>query len=152
MYSKGAKHGFEKVYYDNGQVMVENKFHNDLPCIGYKEFTKAGKPKKLPTLIIEEVNTLAKNGKVTVKFRLSNNSKKVDFFIDEDKNTDCLDFDASKSLFYILTKDGVGTIELDVPSGMYVAKKLEVFARYTSKSKQKLLLKKKYNLYFENTY
>lgn len=77
-YINNKLEGICRRYHQNGKLQAEYEYKNGLPATGLKEYYQSGNPVKFPDLTLKYVRT-ADNYFITAK--LTNGSKKVDFFI-----------------------------------------------------------------------
>lgn len=78
----GKRHGLTKKFREGGLLMTEAIYKNGFPGIDLKEYLTDGKlKKKYPEIIVLEEETLRKNGTVKIKVMLSDESKKVKYYL-----------------------------------------------------------------------
>jgi hypothetical protein len=162
-YNKGKKDGLYQYYREDGPIYREIEYKDDLKEGQYQEFWKNGNlkysldyqhgyaldktlreykstgAKKRDVLIIDEFNTVQKDG----KYRLN-----VYFA------------DLPKQAYYAAYLDGVpyildmqnkkGVIEIDVPQGAFIMKKVQFEGFYEGKKKTFKTVKRSFNIGVEN--
>ncbi len=80
-FNMGVRDGEVKKYRRNGRLMTETLYRNGYPGIYLKEYLTNGKlKKKYPSIKVKTLDRLAENGTYTLRFYLSDNSKKVTFY------------------------------------------------------------------------
>ncbi|MBN2775374.1 MAG: hypothetical protein JXR31_14050 [Prolixibacteraceae bacterium] len=129
-YRKNKLEGICRRYHKNGNLQAEYEYKEGLPAIGLKEFKDSGIAVKLPQLIVE-TNKLNSNFYITA--RLSNNSKKVDYYIGELFEGKYL----PAKLKGLQIRDGVG--EVLVP---LTTKSITITATYTTQYQNKYIVSK----------
>ena len=133
-YKKNVLNGACKRYHKDGILQAEYEYKNGNPAIGLKEYSQSGKAIKQLTLILS-ANRTATGYYVTA--RLSNNTKKVDFFIGKSVEGKYLP-DGLKGL---QVKNGLGEIIVDASK-----KKVTITAVYMSRYRNRCLVSKTINL------
>lgn len=129
-YKKNVLNGACKRYHKDGILQAEYAYKNGNPAIGLKEYSQSGKAIKQPTLILS-ANRTASGYYVTA--RLSNNTKKADFFIGNLVEGKYLP-DGLKGL---QVKNGLGEIIVDASK-----KKVTITAVYMSRYRNRCLISK----------
>lgn len=129
-YQKNMLNGFCKRYHKDGSLQAEYEYKNGNPAVGLKEYTQNGKAIKLPTLIVT-ANRVATGYYISA--RLSNNEKKVDYFIGNLIEGKYLP-DGLKGL---QVKNGLGEIIIDASKT-----KVTVTAFYMSRYRNRCLISK----------
>lgn len=129
-YENNLLSGICKRYHDDGMLQAEYEYKNGNPAIGMKEYSKSGKLLKQPTLIVSANRTASG---YYVSARLSNDLKKVDYFIGNIVEGKYL----PKGLKGLQVKNGLGEIMVD-PS----KKSVTITAVFTTRYHNKCLLSK----------
>jgi antitoxin component YwqK of YwqJK toxin-antitoxin module len=146
-YLNNNLHGIQKKYRENGLLKSEAIYKNGNPGMGLKEYLLNGDPKKkYPKIIIEESNQTAINGSFTLTVRLSDNSKRVEYFLgqlDEGKFI-------SSNIHRISNTDGKFRLTYYVPPGGFLVKELNIIAKVKTRLLNYYIITKHYNLAVEN--
>lgn len=129
-YIDNRLHGICKRYHDDGTLQAEYEYKNGNPATGLKEYSKSGKPIKQPTLIVSANRTAAG---YYVSARLSNDHKKVDYFIGNLVEGKYL----PEGLKGLQVKNGLGEIMVDASK-----KSVTITAQFTSRYRNKCLISK----------
>ncbi|MFA8433133.1 MAG: toxin-antitoxin system YwqK family antitoxin [Marinifilaceae bacterium] len=145
-YEKGVKNGLQKFYWGNGVLKAEILYRNNMPAKGLKEYSNKGFLKKQPRIVVETVDLLAQSNEYLVKFRLSDESSKVQFYIGELLDGVYLPQNVKAHLAPINTEKGVGIIRTSIPRGNFIKKTLHVIAVKKTSFKNQLILTTDYNL------
>lgn len=101
-YQNNKKHGIEKKFYNTGELMAELKWKEGEALPGLVEYQQNGKEIKQPTIEV--------SGRGTVKIRLSNGARNVQFYRGEMADDEPLNTDKHIALD---TYEGVATVSLN---------------------------------------
>ena len=144
-YVNGKKHGIQKKYYEDGKLMAEIPYRNNLAMPGLIEYTKYGDPiTQFPDMVFKEIDKIAFENKIVLKVYLSDNSKNVDYYrqhVTNNKDTTRLP---------ILDKKGILELDFYVPQGKMIMETVEIIAIKTTSRKNLCVIIGKYNLAAEN--
>lgn len=139
----GKINGIQKWYYKTGKLKGEVPYKNGLPGIGLKEYKEDGTlVTSYPEIVFKEIDQVVMLDKFTLQISLSNNSRKVKFYLDEldeGKYT-------KKFMVEIPTEKGIASQTYDVPKGFLKIEKINIIAHYTTPSGLPYIMQKKYNL------
>jgi antitoxin component YwqK of YwqJK toxin-antitoxin module len=139
----GKIHGIQKWYYKNGRLMGEVPYKEGFAGIGLKEYTEEGQLiTSYPEIIFKEVNQIMIADKFVLKISMSNNARKVKFYLDdlnEGKYT-------KKYMFELPVENGVASQNYHVPPGFMKMEKINVIAVYTTPRGLPYITQKIYNL------
>ncbi len=141
--------GIRKKYRKNGQLMAEVPYHNGLPCSGLKEYLLDGSQKrKYPRIVFDEKNTILVNGKFHLEVKMSDGSKRVDFYVNTPLSKDgCLLSDHGARSNY---KPGVLKLSYNLPAGGFVMEEVRILAVVKTKLGNPYITEAKHNLAIEN--
>lgn len=149
MYENGKMHGIRKKYRENGKLSTEASYHYGQPCAGLKEYLVDGKPKtNYPTIVIQPIDRILKDGKYILRLSMSDNSKGVKFYRGELSNN-CF----KEELEYAdIPSVGAGVSELviDVPPGSFMMNKINIVAKQKTALGNYYVAQRSHNLAIEN--
>ena len=142
-YTDGKIDGIQKKLYRDGTIQAEIPFVNGDRKIGLKEYNERGTLREsYPEIEVRTVDRISTHGRYTVELRLSNNSKKVKFYLNA----------VSDSLFlpdgknYLLTEDGIGRMDfIHKESGGYT-RDLNLVALYRTRNGNQKIIQKNFRL------
>ncbi|MCZ8355902.1 MAG: toxin-antitoxin system YwqK family antitoxin [Cyclobacteriaceae bacterium] len=172
-YKNGVKDGFVKQYYENGKIAFHQNYKNgkqhgkqerfkedgnlwsvsyfveDEPCKGLVEYTSKNEPrKKYPTIVVQPVNNLYKNGTYALNLSMSDKTRAVEFYIgDLDKNG-CIDW---TNVEYVLKEksSSVATLDFQMPQGTFIMKTINIIAKVKTLQGNYYITERKYNVSVE---
>lgn len=146
-FTNGEIDGVEKTFHANGKIMAEVPYKANYPGTGLKEYTQDGKvSKKQPSIIIETIDNIARTNNYTIKIRLSDNSKKVQYYLGDLTDGKYM----NDKVIRVVTEGGIGTITYNVLPGHYFMEKLNIVAKQTTSKGNPYIVQKKFNLAIEN--
>jgi hypothetical protein len=148
MYEKGEMHGLRKRYRKDGKLASEAKYNNGNPCIGLKEYLTDGTPKKnYPTIVVEPVDRLLKDGTYSLRLSMSDKTQKVTFY-EGQLEGGCI----SQRLDELppTSVKGVSEMKFFLPPGMYMMQEIPIVAKVKTPQGNYFITLKKYNLAIEN--
>ncbi len=171
-YKKGIKHGVVKAYYKEGSLYRTYNYNEGLMDGEQKRFRKNGKlssiaiyrngepnnslkeylidgqlKKKYPTIKISTEDKMLLNGQYKVHVRMSDNSKKVQFYLGKlDKDG----FIKSNAVRMGSKGDGFFTVTYTLALGQFVIEKLNIIAKTKTRQGNYYLTTKSYNVAIEN--
>lgn len=145
-YIKGKAEGIQKEFYKNGKIKAELPHKAGVAITGLKEYDLNGALIPQPSIIIQEVDRIAMEGKFILKMHLSDKSDNVKWY-----EGDLLDWSYfPKALDVVnIDIDGNGVITYDVSPGTVVMKSIYIYAVLNTNMKNQLILKKKYELAYK---
>lgn len=129
-YVENVLDGICKRYHDDGTLQAEYAYKNGNPGTEFKEYSKSGKPIKLPSLILSANKTASG---YYVSARLSNDLQKVDYFIGNLIEGKYL----PKGLKGLQVKNGLGEIMVDATE-----KSVTITAVFSTRYRNKCLISK----------
>jgi antitoxin component YwqK of YwqJK toxin-antitoxin module len=138
-YIHGAKDSIDTKYSEDGRVLAFVPYKNDKVQPGLKEFEKDGS--LIPvnnTLIISEVDHSALEGRYYLKVSLAKPRKNVKFYASPQTDPD------SRELLKI--SGDAGILEVPIPPGGFVMKKLILEAQYKTSMGNTMRLQRFYDL------
>lgn len=139
-YKDNEKEGLYKEFWKNGNLKYSLEYQYGFALDEtLKEYKSTGRKKKDSYLVIKEKNTVKKDGKYTLTVYFE---------------------DVPKQAYYAAIIDGVpyilemknhkGVMEIDVPKGMFLMKKVEFEGFYQGRKHTVKSVKRKYNIGVEN--
>jgi len=146
VYLDGEEDGIQKKFYEDGKLIAEIPYKHGIVLPGLKEYTKAGKLKKIyPELVIKPINKLAFENKYILRFYLTDKPKSATYFrvFKNKNNLDEVHFEIEK-------KGGVADIEYDLIRGGYIMEKVIVRAEFKTTLSNTYVVEKEYNLAIDN--
>ena len=145
-YVNGKIDGIRKIYYENGKLQAEIPYKNGELVEGTKEYNSKGKLISDKTKIIFETVDLMKfESKYILKMKLSKKARSVEFMQEETSIA------GTKILLPVKTNvSGTGKIEYTMPPGSFKMSILKIYAKYTTKLGNPVLISSSYNLAIEN--
>jgi hypothetical protein len=147
-YVEGKIHGVQKKYRRSGQLEAEVPFFEGYPTIGLKEYLLNGNLKtNYPTIVVTTRNELLKNDTYTLEVKLSDNSKRVKFYMGDLKNGYIQDWDLYR---FTTDKAGVGRMVLEPSPGEFIMKQINIIAVINTTMGNEYITQMKYNLSVEN--
>ncbi|MBD0403617.1 toxin-antitoxin system YwqK family antitoxin [Flammeovirga sp. EKP202] len=137
-----------KYYYQDGTLKSIAKYINEKPTNELKEYYKSGKLKtKYPKILVKENDDTALYDKVVLEITLSEKRKNVRFYVAEDHNINVKTIDIAKyNLHTVNMFDKRGVVEITIPKGYGVMKRIPIIAEYTTIGGRKKIDKTIYNL------
>ncbi|KXX69735.1 toxin-antitoxin system YwqK family antitoxin [Flammeovirga sp. SJP92] len=141
-----------KYFYKDGELKSIASYENSKPTTDLKEYYKSGKLKtKYPAIMVKEKDDTALHNKVTLEVTLSEKRKNVSFYIADDINTKVKSINPSKyKLRPVKMLDQKGIVEINIPKGYGVNKKIQIISEYTTIGGRKKIDSKIYNLSISN--
>ncbi|NME71960.1 hypothetical protein [Flammeovirga aprica] len=126
----------------------EAHYSNGKPTTNLKEYYKSGKPKtKYPTIQVKENDDTALYDKVVLEITLSEKRKNVKFYIAEDPDVTVKTIDLEKyNLRPILMRNRRGIVNIHVPKGHGIMKRVPIIAEYNTIGGRKKIATRVYNL------
>lgn len=147
-YLNNEKDGIEKRYFKGGVLQAEIPYREGQLCVGTKEYNSKGNPIiQKHTMQIEVKNTVALNGKLSIKAYMPKVNDVEFYFSDTFIDGGCLSEFAG---FGTKVPDGVFMDELVIPEGVSFMGKLTLFAMYKSYRKIPHLVKGEKNIAVDN--
>lgn len=125
-YVDGERHGLVKKYRENGRLMTEVSYKMGQPGTILKEYLTDGSLKtRYPKIVVEEINTLDKNGEYLMRISMSDQSTDVKYYfgeLDEEYFND--DLVEQRAVF-----DGVLELKAILQPGEMLRQDLNIVAR-----------------------
>lgn len=147
-YENGKIHGIRKKYRMDGRLLGEVPYVNNEPCAGLKEYLLNGDPKtQYPDILITEINNLLKSNEFILRLSISDNSKKVVYYLGELDKNGCIKDDAMKVM---PQKPGVLDLKYNLGPGMFMMETINIIAVVETRLGNPYVTQKKYNLAIEN--
>ncbi|MCF8374350.1 MAG: hypothetical protein K9H64_22195 [Bacteroidales bacterium] len=134
----GGKDSIQVRYHKSGNLMAQIPYHQNERIPGLVEYTEDGKQKTRPSIIISEKNTSLLDRKYKLSFKLSNDSRKVKFFI--------LDDSYLYKKYPLKTEKGIAHHELSIHPDLGLMKKIVVMAEHTTRFGNSMFLKDSINI------
>jgi hypothetical protein len=147
-YRDNKRTGTQLRYRSDGTLSAEVKYDNDNICKGLVEYTLSGKRKKFPSIIVDESNTLMKNGKYTLLLSLTETNVQADFFLGALDKSGCWNEYGLERL----PSAGRGKAKLEIPvaQGEFIMTVINIVARIKTLQGNFYLAERKYNLSIEH--
>lgn len=142
IYAYGLEDGIQKKFYEDGKLIAEVPYKHGILLPGLKEYTKAGKLKKIyPELITKPIDKLAFENKYILRCYLTGKPKGAKYFR-------VIRFEGSNrdSFINLDKKNGVANIEFFLSRGGYVMEKVVVRAEFKTTLSNIYVVEKEYNL------
>lgn len=149
-YKRGKKCGIRKCYWESGALKAEVPLKNDMLGTGLKEFTQSGKLKKIPNIVVEKVVKSSQKGEYVLKFRLSDQSSRVDYYVGKLVEGKYLPKGFHKELRPVQSASGVGTFSFSVPKGSFLHKSITIVADKKTAYSNHLIITKDYTVSVRN--
>lgn len=148
-YRKGRKHGKFIEYFKSGNLKTEITYEMGLPLLGYTEINYLKKKIEPAEIKVRHEDRLFESI-YNLHFTLDSKFSKVKFYVLENKE----DWNSVTDLdYYQMNKlGGKYKLELKIQKGYYYVSKLHVFAVYTTKAKNQVVVYKLVNLALTNDY
>lgn len=147
-YENGKINGIRKKYRMDGRLLAEVPYVKDEPCAGLKEYLLNGEPKtQYPDIIITEIDNLLKANEFILRLSISDNSKKVVYYLGELDKNGCIKDDAMKVM---AQKPGVLDLKYSLGPGMFMMETINIIAVVETRLGNPYVTQKKYNLAIEN--
>jgi hypothetical protein len=148
-YRDGEMHGTRKKYREDGKLSTEATFFKGQPCAGLKEYLTDGKLKKnYPTIVVESIDKTIKEGKYTLRFRMSDRSTNVTFYhgrLTDNCMNELLEYEKIRE-----TSRGVAEFDYELPPGFFVMEEFPVIAKVKTPLGNFYLATKTHNVAIEN--
>ncbi|ELR71011.1 24-amino acid repeat protein [Fulvivirga imtechensis AK7] len=147
-YVNGEIHGLRKKFRVDGRLLAEVPYVNNEACRGLKEYLTDGELKtRYPTIVVEEIDNLLRSNEFTLRISVSDNSKKVVYYIGELDEQGCISADAMR---LEPQRPGVLDIKYHLGPGMFIMEELNIIAVVQTRLGNPYITEKKYNLAIEN--
>lgn len=148
-YKNGEIEGVRKKYRQNGKLMAEIPYFNGQPCSGLKEYLLNGNLKKqYPSIQIQEVDNILKNGQFDLLVKMSDGTRNVDFYINVPLSEEgCI---AKGAMSRSNHKPGVMKISYNLPTNAFIMEELSIVAVAKTKLGNPYVTFTKHNLAIEN--
>lgn len=147
-YVNGQIHGIRKKFRMDGRLLAEVPYVNDEPCRGLKEYLTNGELKsQYPVIVVEEIDNLLRSNEFTLRISVSDNSRKVVYYLGNLDKQGCIAADAMR-----LEPQEPGVLELkyQLGPGMFMMEELNIIAVVQTRLGNPYITEKKYNLAVEN--
>jgi hypothetical protein len=148
-YRDGVMDGTRKKYRQDGRLSTEATFFKGQPCAGLKEYLTDGKLKKgYPTIVIEPIDMMIKEGRYTLRFRMSDRSTNVTFYrgkLTDNCMTEMLEYEKIHE-----TSRGVAEFDYNLPAGFFVMEEFPVIAKVKTALGNYYITTKTHNVAIEN--
>jgi hypothetical protein len=147
-YVEGKMEGVREKYRQNGDLMSEAPYYNDLPCAGLKEYLLNGELKMgYPSINITEENNLEKDYTYTLYISLDEKARNQKFYVGELDENGCLGPDV-----FVMKeqKPGLLAIKFDVIPGTYVKEDLNFIVTFETLQGNTAFVQRRHRLYVEN--
>jgi hypothetical protein len=146
-YDSGRVHGVKKKYRKDGSPSYEAPYYYGNPCVGLTELFLSGRPvDNYPKIVISPKDDLLRSNMYTLEFRLSDNSKLVEFYKGELTDKQYIGASAKE----IDTNAGVGKLFYVLPPGGFVMERITVIAKVKTELNNYYITQVNYNLAAEN--
>jgi len=133
-YMKGKIHGIQRKFYKDGSTKAEIPYSNGKRKPGLKEISQYGNEvTKYPSISIRNEDLRSSSGFYIIHFSLSNNAKKVKFYMGSVVN-ETIDIE---KLEYMLTENGQSSIRLVEKPGFTGDTEISVIAEYITRAGNK---------------
>lgn len=147
-YENGKIHGIRKKFRMNGMLMAEIPYRQGEPCAGLKEYLTNGEPKtQYPKIVVKEINDLIRSNQYTLQISISDNSKKVVYYLGTLDSAGCISEEAMK---VEPQKPGVLELKYNLGPGMFLMEEMNIVAVVQTRLKNPFITQRKYNLSIEN--
>lgn len=138
-YKLGKKDGYQRKYWESGKLKSEMIFKNGMLSTGLKEITSSNKIKSTPKIVVDKINRISATEEYILRFRLSNDRKKVSYYIGElidgkyfpEKGRGYMELDS---------KSGVAELTFNISKGAQLIKDIHVIAVESTPYQNKRIL------------
>ena len=148
-YQNGKKNGTQRKFWEDGKLKSELNYKDNMLSTGLKEYSNTGKQKSTPHIKVEEINTLRTTGEYTIRLKMSNGNKRVQFYQGELIEGKFFPKDG-RGFMELRTKSGVGELKIRIQSGYQMTKDFYVVAVESTPYKNKRVLSKKIPISIRN--
>ncbi len=147
-YKNGYKHGVRKRFRQNGKLYSEMPYYLDHPTVGLKEYTTSGEQKKkYPEITVEAIDQILTNDSYILRISMSDNSKKVEYYIGELTEDKYIGNDAIRM---VSQRPGVLELRYNMPKGTFIMEEPNIIAKVTTKLKNIYITQKTHSVSIEN--
>ncbi|UII34273.1 hypothetical protein LVD17_10680 [Fulvivirga ulvae] len=147
-YNNGKIHGIRKKYRMDGRLAAEVPYNKGVVCKGLKEYLLNGDVKKnYPKIVVTEINNLIKSNEFILRISISDNSRKVTYYLGDLDSNGCI---MEGTMKVEPQRPGVLDLKYNIGPGMFTMDKLNIIAVVETKLGNPFVLEKKYNLAIEN--
>lgn len=147
-YDSGRIHGIRKKYRMDGRLMAEVPYYNDEACAGLKEYLTNGELKKQYSSIeVTEINNLLRNNEFILRISMSDNSKKVVYYLGKLDADGCIGEDAMK---VVPQRPGVLELKYSLGPGMFIMEEINIIAVVQTRLGNPYVVQRSYNLAVEH--
>ena len=147
-YVNGKIEGVREKYRPNGKLMAEVPFKNGKPCAGLKEYLINGAPKtQYPQIVIKEINNLLRSNEFILRISISDNSKKVVYYVGDMDPSGCISEEAMR---IEPQQRGILELKYNLGPGMFMMEEMNIIAVVETPLRNPYIIQRKYNLAIEN--
>ena len=145
-YINGQAEGIQKLYYKDGKVKAEVPYKSGVIAPGLKEYTETGVLLPTPSIVIEEIDKIAMEGKFILKMHLSNHAGNAKWY-----EGDLKDWSAFPKALSPVNNDqnGNGILSYSASHGAVVMRTIYIYAVLNTEMGNQCILKKKYDLAYK---
>lgn len=132
----------------DGKLAAEVPYNKGQVCSGLKEYLLNGDLKKqYPKIVIQEIDRLLKSNEFILRISISDNSKKVEYYLGDTDSNGCI---PETAMAVSPQQPGVLELKFNIGPGMFMMEKINIIAVVETKLGNPYVLEKKYNLAVEN--
>lgn len=149
-YHHDQMHGVQKRYRRSGDLMAEVPYYDGHLCTGLKEYTIDGKLKqRYPLIEVITIDQIKSNATYTLKLKMSDDSKGVEYFVGELSNDKYIGREAARVTD---VENGIGAIKISLPRGTFVNEEVTIIAKIKTSQSNYYITQSKLHLSIENRY
>ena len=147
LYVAGKRHGLTKKYRESGLLMTEAVYKQGQPGTELREYLTDGSlKKKYPSIVIEEIDKLRSTGVFTLRISMSDETKKVDYYIGElDENV----FFSDDLKQQNNVNDGVLELSFFLKPASLLEEEISIVARMPTRLNNSFITSTKYSLFIQ---
>ncbi|WP_282015361.1 toxin-antitoxin system YwqK family antitoxin [Marinifilum flexuosum] len=138
-YKLGKKDGYQRKYWESGNLKSEMVYKDNMFSKGLKEINNSNKVKSTPKILVDEIDRVKTTGEYILRFSLSNDRKKVVYYIGELVEGKYFPADG-KGFMELPSKNGIAEYKFKVGKGTQLIKNVKLVAIESTSYKNKRVL------------
>jgi antitoxin component YwqK of YwqJK toxin-antitoxin module len=148
-YKNGEIHGIQKKFYRDGILQADIPYSNGNRIPGLKEYDRYGDLlKSYPEIVFKSTDNTKTYRRYTLRCSLSNNSRRVVFYLGELKNSVFI----PDKMHYLLTENGSTKLEFTQKPGVEGNRVINITAIYNTRAGNKKILQGKFILPYSDLF
>lgn len=144
-YVDGIKHGWERMYAENGSLMFERYLYEDEPSFDFKEYNFKGEVKERPKIEVRVIDKGEKSGKFKLQVSCPELSN-CDYIIISEPFEGRFFHEIKGEPFDMEKKNGIGELVVERKKGMYIDKTVTIIVSGKTNKSMAVLVKRLYRL------